>query len=465
MKFFYYSFMFLSSLPTLLPAQNHDAFGFFGYGVGLTPEFGGATIDYREDPPKIYREKKGINFTGFCASCSDSSGNLLFYSNGISVRNKLHQLMRGGDSLNNTSTIWEQWKEDGYPHPNGAFTLPDPRYPNRYWMFHTALEYKVPYPLQTPFMYTLIDMDSVHGLGSAITKNKRLFEGGVTDPVAVKHANGRDWWILTAEQSKNRHLIYRLSPSGLTLTTQTIGPPFDQFEGPNNSSISPDGRIYVRHDVASGLRIYDFDRCSGRLSNLRFIPFTEAFYVFSNVISPDSRFLYLDGFDALMSIDLWAPDPALTLDTIAVFDGYAHQLPFRTGFWTSQLRPNGKIHYATVNSTFSMHVLHRPEIPGQAADMEQRALALPVYNDGTICRFPNYRLGRWVGSPCDTLPPAAGPHAGEFVHHPYVPPAVPPDEEGYRVLSPLRGKGGAPQGRPRSINELALDRQRLKAKE
>ena len=58
MKFCYYLLLFLSSLPTLLPAQNHDAFGFFGYGVGLTPEFGGATIDYREDPPKIYRGKK-----------------------------------------------------------------------------------------------------------------------------------------------------------------------------------------------------------------------------------------------------------------------------------------------------------------------------------------------------------------------------------------------------------------------
>ena len=59
MKFFYYSFMFLSSLPTTLPAQNHDAFGFFGYGVGLTPEFGGATIDYREDPLKYTGKKKG----------------------------------------------------------------------------------------------------------------------------------------------------------------------------------------------------------------------------------------------------------------------------------------------------------------------------------------------------------------------------------------------------------------------
>jgi hypothetical protein len=47
-----------------------------------------------------------------------------------------------------------------------------------------------------------------------------------------------------------------------------------------------------------------------------------------------------------------------------------------------------------------------------ANDMAQRGLILPRHNDLTRCYFPNYRLGKWTGSPCDTLgftsPPGNG---------------------------------------------------------
>ena len=71
--------------------------------------------------------------------------------------------------------------------------------------------------------------------------------------------------------------------------------------------------------------------------------------------------------------------------------------------------------------------------------MQQHGITLPFYNAATMCRFPNYRLGRWAGSPCDTLA-FAGPVEERFQHQPYEAQRE-PDTLTWRVLSPLRGKG------------------------
>jgi hypothetical protein len=38
-----------------------------------------------------------------------------------------------------------------------------------------------------------------------------------------------------------------------------------------------------------------------------------------------------------------------------------------------------------------------------ACDVQQHSIQLPVFNEFSIPNNPYYGLGRWVGSPCDTL--------------------------------------------------------------
>lgn len=81
--------------------------------------------------------------------------------------------------------------------------------------------------------------------------------------------------------------------------------------------------------------------------------------------------------------------------------------------------------------------MHQPDLPGDAADCEEEALILPRWSDLGICQFPNYRLGEWDGSPCDTL---NGQRPGDgFTHLPYEPPRYWRDTTGYVVLPPLQG--------------------------
>jgi len=437
----YISILLFIFTQAALIAQKHDAFSFFGYeNDSNLPLFGGGTIDFNYDPPKIFKEKKKIDFSTYCGACSDSVGNLLFYTNGISVQNRAHQLIQWGDSIN-LSFFWHDYQKYGFPIGAISPSVPAPGLPNQYFLFSMGGRDQ-PATQQivlAPLWYNRVDMNQNSGLGRMEEKNIVLLDSAQNEMVVVKHGNGRDWWVLAPLLSRPVHYAYLVAKNGINVPLiQEYGPQYDNYEVPSPCSISPDGLTYIRHDSYGGLRIYDFDRCSGQLSNLRIIPYENGFFSIQTTFSPDSRFLYIASFEAMMVMDMHAPDPALTLDTIAVYDGFSSPFPpFDTYFWTSQMHGD-KLYYATKNGTRALHVIHRSELPGLAADVEQHGITLPVFNDGTNCRFPNYRLGRWEGSPCDTLAFTGG--LDGFVHVPYAQ-FEDKSDAGYRLLSPLRGSG------------------------
>lgn len=419
-------------------------------------------------PPLIYSQKRKTNIDFYCGVCSDSSGVLEFYSNGMAIRDTTHEIMLNGDQLN-PGLIWDQWTA-AYPftsYPNGpfCFALPAPGKTKEYFFFHmgTTVNYH-----SCPFYYTVVDMDGNNGLGEVTQKNQIILSGSDTDerdyiaPVAVKHGNGRDWWIIIGELSKPLLYTFLLDPNGVHGPfTTTMAYQFPGAEYQSVNDISPDGQTYIRADGNHGLYIYNFDRCNGTFDNLRVLPFgDETFFGFAAVIAPNSHSLYLSSWETVTTLDLNALNISNSLDTLAYFDGKASpQQPFLTGFFNPNLGPDGKIYYATTNGTLSMHVIHHPDLPGQAADLEQHGLSLPKFNNGTMCLFPNYRLGEWEGSPCDTLN-GQKPGDGFTKSDWYPPPYAKPD--GYTLLPPLfkTSKPGhsTPERMP-NMAELAAKRQ------
>jgi len=454
----------LGVLPSISFAQKHDYVWMWClYHNDNSPVFGGMNMDFSSDPPLLYPQKKKVDFAFYCGICSDSSGTLAFYTNGISIRDTTHNRMMNGDTIN-PGTLWTDWQTRSYPNGPFCFALPAPEKQNEYYLFHLAstVHYK-----SSPFYYTVVDMKGNNGLGKVTEKNEVLLAGSDTnqrhyiDPVAVKHGNGRDWWIISGEVQTPFMYVFLLDPEGVHGPFTTVMPylfPGAEYQSVND--ISPDGSTYVRAAGRRGLYIFDFDRCTGTLSNMKAQPFAnDEFLCFAAVFAPDSRHLYLSSWEALTVVDIKATDIIASLDTLAYFDGYASpQEPFITGFWNPNLGPDGKIYYATTNSTISMHIIHNPDLPGQAADVEQHGLDLTRYNNGTMCLFPNYRLGEWEGSPCDTL---NGQRPGDgFTKNDWYPPAL-AKPEGYTLLPPLF-KNAQLNSHPRTpdlnMAELALKR-------
>jgi hypothetical protein len=468
-----YIITILLSTTSIALAQKHDYNWIFGYNNNsTTPRFGGASIDFNTSPSTVYPDKKKIDMRGYCGICSDSSGHLIFYTNGISIRDTTHNIMLHGDTIN-PGPVWLNWQGLSFPNGPFCFALPAPGASNQYFFFHMSVTIMpVIGPVTSPFYYTVIDMNGNNGLGAVTQKNQVLLPIGkdYTDPVAVKHGNGRDWWIITGIVSEPVLYTFLLDPDGVHGPYETAMPyefPGEAYQSIN--AMAPDGRTYVRCDGLQGLYLYDFDRCSGTFGDLRVLPFADPdFFGFATVFAPNSRHLYISSWEYVTVLDLHAADIAATHDTLAYFDGQASpNEPFLTGYWNPNLGPDGKIYYTTPSSTMAMHVVHDPDLPGLGADVQQHGLDLPKLNNGTMCQFPNYRLGRWAGSPCDTLG-YQGPGGDGFEHRAYEPPAALRSPAGYTLLPPIGKPFDKPRARQPSMAEMALEereKQRMEREE
>jgi hypothetical protein len=434
----------------LLYAQKHDYNWILGYdnSQSITSEWGGMTINFNTTPPTTVKDNRKLNFNIFGAACSDSVGNLLFYSNGIAIHNYLDELMENGDSIN-FGDFWSGSVADGYSSL-GGFALPFPGHPNQYYFFYSGFDYEQ--VLQdsrwSPFYYAIIDMNANGGKGKVLIKNQVIMNGDLGWPAACKHGNGRDWWITNFESNIASQVTYLLSPEGLSAPSeQFIGPNFSLFdeESTNKSVFSPDGRTYIRNDGNSGPRIMDFDRCTGTFSNLRLLPYPDEIFSFSASFSPDSRFLYLTKPTTVWQLDLTATNIAASFDTIARYNGSYCPNPFGdTRVWMSQEGSDGKIYMINYSSSRCMSRIEQPLLPGLGANMAYGGFDLPRYNFLTTYSFPNYRLGENEDSPCDTLN-AQQPNDG-FFKSPYQVQAAKPNSgqaNDYTILPMLHATPSA----------------------
>ncbi|HMX40613.1 MAG TPA: hypothetical protein PKD78_09805 [Saprospiraceae bacterium] len=402
------------ALHVCLYAQQHDNYWIFG----STPYNGtmGALLHFEAGYPEFKIENVRQAYGVYCALCSDSSGNLLFHTNGRAVRNRLHQIMENGDTIN-PGAIWKDYPS--YPSITGGLTIPAPGAPNSYYLIHTSGDntYKTnDFPI---LYYTLVDMNANDGLGKVVSKNQMLSsDSNIPSPVAIKHGNGRDWWLIAGDYKRKVYHTFLIDANGIhALPPQAITP--DAFAaGSGYHKASPDGAFFINNDDASGLWIYDFDRCTGILSHPRVLPYQPpVFWTASNAFSADGRFLYIGTHLVIYQLDMQTIDSTyIALDTIARYEyGVAPAAPNYTHFLLPELAADGKIYYTTFNNSKAFHIMQRPGFPLMASNFTQRGLLLPKHNAETRCYFPNYRLGVWKGSPCDTVA-HRGPRDSLFHH-------------------------------------------------
>ncbi len=389
---------------TQLHAQQHDYNWIFGYGP-TAPGFGNSIMNFNYSPPLISPIDWAINFSFFNGSCSDSTGNLIFFTDGLRIYDRFNEIMENGDTIN-PGPIWNNSQNDGYLSARPIFALPKPAGDSIYYLFHSGSALGNATVIAEFLYYSVIDMKANNGNGKVMEKNVVMMEGDLMWPAAVKHGNGRDWWIMGLQKSDTKHYLFLLSPQGITGPyIQDIGPPFDTVEYAGKSLFSQDGSLYLRHDTNKALRLYDFDRCTGQLSNLRIIPQPEVeLPSWIAAFSPDDRFLYLNRPGWVRTLDLWEEDLTSTYDTLSNWElNFCPSYPWQSSYFFCQLAPDGKIYYSNAMPTRCLNTVHRPDLPGDAADCEEAAVILPGFNAGTLTQFPNYRLGEWDGSPCDTV--------------------------------------------------------------
>jgi hypothetical protein len=251
-------FIFTLLLSThLLNSQNEFSKWYFGGGI--------PGLDFSTSPPTVLSNGNGgIGTTGGCATICDNTGNLLFYSNGVSIANSAHVAMANGTGLNanNGST-------------QTVMIVKQPGNTNLYYVFTTVA---------TGWLsYSIVDMNLAAGLGSVTVKNATVDLPTCNRIVAVRHCNGKDAWIISHDANSNKFKTFLLDQNGVSSTpvVSMIGPSSTTISGGGGSvvgflKISPDGRKlaltqYSNSIPASsgpqGFYLFDFDPGTGVVSN------------------------------------------------------------------------------------------------------------------------------------------------------------------------------------------------------
>jgi hypothetical protein len=354
MKKLLFVLVFSSTVPAL--SQKQGNIWYFGFYCGLDFNSGNPVELFNgQTYGNSHSEAEGT------ASHADSSGNLLFYTNGSRIWNRRHQVMPNGDSLlgNQSST-------------QAALILPRPGSSQYYYVFTTS-DYLYQ-NLENGFRYSVVDMCLDSGRGDVITSQKNIL---VLDTVAekltaVRHANGIDYWVLVHKYFSRSFYAYHLTSAGISATVvSTIGsnhplpflPKFTTFAS-GQMKASPNGQklAAVSTNGHGIVEYFDFDPGTGVISNSVNLQGGYSIGYYGVSFSPDNSKLYvasnLNGLD-IYQYDLNAgsgnPD-SVKASRIAITHAYK-------SFWGLQLAPNGKI-YVTRQPTSLLGAINSPNNKG-----------------------------------------------------------------------------------------------------
>jgi len=378
-------------------------------------------FDFNDDSLKISKDNINSEFFLTNASISDDDGNLLFYTNGCYIKDRMHNIMPYGDGLNPGIIYEDNCPDYGYTATEGATIIPPIAGSDVYYVFHTAYDVFNISPIVrcNKLYYSVVDMGLNNGLGAVIVKNQIVLDKFLeTNIQAIKHENNEDWWVITSKLSTPTYYRILLTAQGIaSIDSQQIGNEMN-INADGQPAFTPDGKKYVRYDFNNQLRVMDFDRSTGLFSNFQQVQVDTANHLFSGLaVSPNSRFVYISAIDSIYQLDLEAPDIAASKVTVGAFDGFRYQDTYPVYFFYMRLGPDCRIYNVPFSPAPYMHVIFNPDEKGLACNFVQRAIELPCIANYSLPNFPNYRLG--TGYPvCDsnivytasgfTLPPVQG---------------------------------------------------------
>jgi hypothetical protein len=149
----------------------------------------------------------------------------------------------------------------------GCLLLPFPNDSNKFYLFSHMLdaansEYEI--------YYSVIDKTLNSDSGAVVLKNLSL--PGIVNVSehlqAVKHGNGKDWWLIIHKYLSNQFYIYLIDSGGIQIPfIQSIGNYFNVGSFFGQMKFSPNGDKITIVSSGGHIDLFDFDRCTGILNN------------------------------------------------------------------------------------------------------------------------------------------------------------------------------------------------------
>ena len=180
--------LFFTALP-LVAQQKEANIWYFGRFLG---------IDFNSGAPVPLNDGQ-LNTTEGVATICDVNGSLRFYTDGIRIWNRLHQVMPNGTGLLGDPSSTQS-----------AIIVPFIGDNTRYYVF-TVAQLSGPNGLN----YSVVNMTLDAGKGDVEIKNTPVISNVVEKITAVRHCNNRDIWVVTHGSASNIYYSFLVSPTGV----------------------------------------------------------------------------------------------------------------------------------------------------------------------------------------------------------------------------------------------------------
>jgi hypothetical protein len=345
-----------------------------------------------------------VHMSNGVSTINNSSGNLFMYSHGYRIGNRYGGLVSGGENLfnipgNSELSEWQILYLD-YIHPQDCIILPDPNDSLLFHMIHQRHRYHTTRNdyLKCELHHTIVSMHDEDRRGVVLQSpvlvvNDSMIPGKIT---ATRHANGKDWWIISRKASEvdNAILLFKLDESGLQLrsSTPTNAQPMHAI---GDVRFSPDGKnlglisrnlANVLHPVYHRLHLLPFDSENGTFGEETEIlmPFVLKEIISKIEFSLNSRFLYFTDHYHLFQIDL--QDPEFETVLIDAIEFYTTRGGYALNFGSTKISPLCHILSTSLGGIHILSSIEEPDAAGFASLPNQRVLP----NNNLYMRdFPN----------------------------------------------------------------------------
>ncbi|MEO0790637.1 MAG: PKD domain-containing protein [Bacteroidota bacterium] len=380
-------------------------------------------IDFSVVPPALLGESYDANTSDTHSGIFDADSDVFYFSNGSYVFTEPGDTIPGSDSLGwHPSYAANGTLTSGLPSPDMVLALPGFR-EKEISFFHQSTRWSFVDSLggvigAIDHLYlTQINTTATFPY-AGVTLRDSIVYTDTLDPniAAVRHGNGRDWWLIIGSRSgRNKHNVLLYDSMGIHPLEPQIFEPDGFISAISQSLFSPDGKYYARakvvlprDDPKVTIFLYEFDRCTGELKNQIYFdsPLDWGGPRFGLAFSPNSRFLYLSQASEVLQFDLESTDIESSYIVLFDYTEYSDSIIALNSFpYSAALAPDGKIYFGPLGGRPHYHSIKFPNLRGQASQFQypDPDMMFPGFVSSGLPNFPPYGLGPLDGSPCDTL--------------------------------------------------------------
>jgi gliding motility-associated-like protein len=376
---------FLIAISFCSFAQNHNNQWRFGFGSAIDfntspPSYPTGCALPTVQPPLI----TGDLIEGTASIADRNTGDLLFYTDGLTIWNSEDQPMPNGSNLGGSDVLSSYMAAVIFPMPGSC---------SKYYVFCID-DYEEGCKGIT---YSVVDMSLDNGLGDVVAGQKSipLYDNETELLLVQPKSSGDGYWLISngTDPANPSIAAFNVTAQGIN-TTPVLSPV--NFIG--SGKLNYQGTKFIctgEYDAVSGnflgFQLYDFNAASGQISNPVNIPFNvpngDILQYFEFTFN--GNYLFAGGNFSLYRFDLTSTNPAI-IATTAVPINFVSQTSF---YGAAQHGPDGNLYYA-INP--NVYRIENPE--GSAAAI------------GPITQLPasiasNGCLPQWIALISDEITP------------------------------------------------------------